>query len=185
MRPFSILVSVAVLVALSALGFVTTRTAAQEATTGATPTAGISVIDLAPGVAVEVFGGAPSDRAPGQTVYLVRVTFHPGAEIFPHSHPGTTLISVESGTFGWTLLEGTAYVVRGAAAGAMEPTEEVTAPGTEVILAQGDAIYYEDDVIHSARNAGDDPAVVLVSLVLTSGEPLLMPVDMAMGTPAA
>ena len=128
----------------------------------------------------------PSDRAPGQTVYLARFIIQPGAEIFPHSHPGTTLLSVESGTFGWTLLQGTAHVVRGAAAGATGPTEDLTKPGTEVILEPGDAIFYEDDVVHTARGAGDDETVVLGTLVLTTGEPLLMPAGMDMsGTPAA
>jgi quercetin dioxygenase-like cupin family protein len=181
MRRFSMLVSVVILVALSALGLAETRTAAQEAT----PAAGISVMELAPGVTAEVLAGAPSARAAEQTVYLARFVFQPGAEIFPHSHPGTTILGVASGSFGWTLLEGTAHVARGAAAGATGPTEDLTEPGTDVTLEPGDAIFYEDDVVHTARGAGDEETVVLGTFVLTSGEPLLMPVDMAMATPAA
>jgi quercetin dioxygenase-like cupin family protein len=155
--------------------------AAQEATLPAGPIKGN---EIAPGIVAEVFAAVPSDRAPGQTVYLVRFTFQPGAEIFPHRHPGTSVIGVASGSFGWTLLQGTAHVVRGSASGAPEPAEDVTAPGTEVILAPGDALFYEDDVVHTARGAGDEPAVVLVTQVLTAGEPRLMPVDMQMATPA-
>ena len=81
---------------------------------GATPIPGV---DLAPGVTAEVFAGIPSARAPGQTLYVVRITFQPGSDIFPHSHPGTVVFAAESGTFGWTLVEGTAHLVRGAAAG--------------------------------------------------------------------
>ncbi|MGH2615400.1 MAG: hypothetical protein ACRDJC_09195, partial [Thermomicrobiales bacterium] len=77
-------------------------------------------------------------------------------------------------------LEGTAHIVRGAAAGATGPVEDVTEPGTEVILEPGDAIFYEDDVVHTARGAGDEPGIVLATLVLTAGEPLLMPADMDM-----
>ncbi|MEA2585694.1 MAG: hypothetical protein QOF33_3779, partial [Thermomicrobiales bacterium] len=52
--------------------------------------------------------------------------------------------------------------------------------------APGDAIHYEDDVVHTARGAGAEPAVVLGTLLLTAGAPLLMPADMEMGgTPAA
>jgi len=91
------------------------------------------------------------------------------------------VLGVESGTLGWTLLEGTAHVVRGAAAG-NTAVEDVTEPGTEVILEVGDAIYYEDDVVHTARGAGDEATVVLGTLVLTTGEPLLMPADMDMST---
>jgi quercetin dioxygenase-like cupin family protein len=146
--------------------------AAQEATPEP-----IAVTELAPGFTVEVFAGAPSDRAPGQTVYLARFVIQPGAEIFPHSHPGSVVLGVASGSLGWTLMEGTAHVVRGAAAGATGPTEDLTEPGTEVILAPGDAIFYEDDIVHTARGAGDEETVVLGTLVLTSGEPLLMPAE--------
>lgn len=145
----------------------------------ATPTVDGGV-ELAPGVWAEVFAGLPSDRAPGQTVYLARFTFFPGGEIFPHGHPGTTMLSVERGTFGWTLIEGTAHVLRGAAAGATEPTEDMVEAGVEVILNPGDAIFYEDDVMHTAHCAGEDAAIVFGTLVLTTGEPLLMPMDDAM-----
>jgi quercetin dioxygenase-like cupin family protein len=156
--------------------------AAQEATPAPGPIKGN---ELAPGIVAEVFAAVPSDRAPGQTVYLVRFTFQPGAEIFPHRHPGTSVIGVAAGSFGWTLLRGTAHVVRGSASGAPEPAEDVTEPGTEVILGPGDALFYEDDVVHTARGAGAEPAVVLVTQVLTAGQPRLMPVDMEMATPAA
>ena len=143
------------------------------------PAGPISVIELAPGVTAEVFAAVPSDRAPDQTVYLARFVFEPGSEIFPHRHPGTAVLAVESGTWGWTLLEGTAHVVRGAAAGNTD-VEDVTEPGTEVTLDVGDAIYYEDDVVHTARGAGDDQTVLWATGVFTPGEPLLMPVDMDM-----
>ena len=145
---------------------------------------GLAQIELAPGVSAEVFAGAPSARAEGQTVYLARFTFDPGSEIFPHSHPGTVVLGVDSGTFGWTLLEGTAHVVRGAGTGGTD-VEDITEPGTEVILNPGDAIFYEEDVVHTARGAGDEPAVVMGTLVLETGQPLLMPADMEMATPAA
>lgn len=169
------------LVALFTLtGLIAPGLAAQEATPGP-----ITAIELAPGFTVEIFAGAPSDRAPEQTVYLARFVVQPGAEIFPHNHPGTTVLGVESGSLGWTLLEGSAHIVRGAAVGATGPAEDLTEPGTEVILEPGDAIFYEDDVVHTARGAGDEETVVLGTLVLASGEPLLMPAEMAMGTPEA
>ena len=77
------------------------------------------------------------------------------------------------------MLEGTAHVVRGAAAGNTE-VEDITEPGIEVLLEVGDAIYYEEDVVHTARGAGDAETVVWASGVFTAGEPILMPVDMEM-----
>ena len=143
----------------------------------------IAPIELAPGVTAEIYAAAPSARAEGQTVYLARFVFQPGAEIFPHSHPGSIVLGVDSGSFGWTLGEGTAHVVRGAGTGGTE-VEDLTAAGTDVILEPGDAIFYEDDVVHTARGAGDEPAVVMGTLVLTSGEQLIMPAEMEMATPA-
>ncbi len=158
------------LIALFALaGPVAPDLAAQEATPGP-----IAVTELAPGFTVEIFAGAPSDRAPEQTVYLARFVIQPGAEIFPHGHPGTTILGVASGSLSWTLLEGSAHVVRGAAAGSTGPAEDLTEPGTEVVLEPGDAIFYEDDVVHTARGAGDEETVILGTLVLASGEPLIM-----------
>ena len=94
---------------------------------------------------------------------------------------------VVSGSFGWTLKAGKAHVIRGAGAGAgaTGPVEDLTEPGTDVILKAGDAIFYEDDVVHTARGAGDTEAVILGSLVLKSGAPLIMPADMKMGAPAS
>ncbi len=178
MRRLTHLVSALVFVCFFAIaGSLSTSVAAQDASPAAVAS-GITVIELAPGVTPEVLAGAPSDRAPDQTIYVARFVFQPDAEIFAHGHPGTTILGVASGSFGRTLEEGTAYVIRGAAAGATGPAEELTEPGTEVILEPGDAIYYEDDVVHTARGAGEEEAVVLGTLVLSSGEPLLMPADM-------
>jgi quercetin dioxygenase-like cupin family protein len=171
---------------LSGLAIADTATATTEpapppeaSESSAAPGGPISVVELAPGVTAEVFAAVPSDRAPDQTVYLARFVFEPGSEIFPHNHPGTAVLAIESGTWGWTLLEGTAHVVRGAATG-NTAVEDVTEPGTEVMLEVGDAIYYEDDVVHTARGVGDGDTVLWATGVFTPGEPLLMPADMEM-----
>lgn len=169
------IVSLAV-VGLIVAGFLTVRTAAQDRSPAAD--APIAALELAPGVTAEVFGAAPAAGAPGQTLYLARFTFQPGAEIFSHNHAGTTLLGVESGTFGWTLGAGAAHVVRGAASSAAGPAEDLTEPGTDVVLEPGDAIFYEADVIHTARGAGDEPTIVLGTFVLEAGQPLLAPADM-------
>ncbi len=178
MRRFAISIFSLILAGSVVAGLLISRTVAQEGS----PPAGtaIAVLELAPGVTAEVFGASPSSGAPGQTLYLARFTFQPGAEIFPHNHQGTTLLGIESGSFGWTLGAGTAHVVRGAAGGVAGPAEDLTAPGTDVVLEPGDAIFYEADVIHTARGASDGPTVVLGTFVLDAGQPLLMPADMPM-----
>ena len=165
---------------LMAVALIAASPAVSGEEAAAPPATGITVSELAPGVTAEVVSSAPSVVAPGQTVYVARFVFQPGASIFPHGHPGTTVLGVVSGSFGWTLQAGTAHVIRGAGAGATGPVEDLTKPGTDVVLQPGDAIYYESDVVHTARGAGDAEAVILGSLVLKSGAPLLMPVDMKM-----
>jgi quercetin dioxygenase-like cupin family protein len=154
----------------------------KEAPPAARP---ISLTVLAPGVTAEVLAAAPSTVAPGQTVYVARFVFQPGASIFPHSHPGTTVLGIVSGSFGWTLKAGKAHVIRGAGAGATGPVVDLTEPGADVILKAGDAIYYESDVVHTARAVGKTKAVVHGSMVLKEGAPLLMPADMKMGAPGS
>lgn len=171
-------------VALLALGFAFAFSGGIRAQ-DATPPAAIAVNELAPGVTAEVMAAAPSISAPGQTVYVARFVFQPGKAIFPHSHPGTTVLAVSSGSLGWTLQAGTAHVVRGAASAKPSAVEELTKPGADVVLEPGDAIYYESDVVHTARGAGDTEAVVLATLVLKSGAPLLMPANMDMSTPTS
>lgn len=163
-------------------GIFAPTTNAQDSTPPAGP---IAVIELAPGVTAEVLAAAPSEFTPGKTVYIAYFTFNAGAEIFPHGHPGTTVLAVKSGSFGWTLDQGIAHVIRGAGAGASGPIEDITVPGTEVILEPGDEIYYESDVIHTARGASEDgtPTIVLGTLILDTGAPLLMPAGMDMSTP--
>lgn len=155
-----------------ALSTMTVGSIAQEVTPPGG--SGIAVGEMAPGVTRELFAGVPSARAEGHTLYQARFTFQPGAEIFPHSHPGSVLLAVSSGAFGWTLVSGVAHVLRGAAAGATDPPEDLTEPGTDVILDPGDAIFYEDDVVHTARGAGSGPAIVLGTFLLTAGEPSAM-----------
>jgi quercetin dioxygenase-like cupin family protein len=160
--------------------------AAARSADKAAPAAGpIAVTVLAPGVTAEVLAAAPSAVAPGQTVYVARFIFQPGASIFPHNHPGTTVLGVLSGSFGWTLKAGKAHVIRHAGAGAAGPVEELTEPGMDVVLKAGDAIYYETDVVHTARAVGKRAAIVLGSLVLKAGAPLLMPANMKMDAPAS
>ena len=68
-------ISILAIVALALAGFLPMNLAAQESTPDAAGGQAITVIELAPGVTAEVFAGAPSDRAPEQTVYLARFVF--------------------------------------------------------------------------------------------------------------
>lgn len=131
----------------------------------------------APPITITVLGkGLPA--APEQYLELDRVTFAPGATIPTHVHPGAYLLYVESGDFGFTMLKGEAQLTR-----AGETTSQPIAAGPEVVAHAGDVIYEDAGVVHSARNAGDMPLVLLTAGLLASNMPSLMPTN-AEGTPA-
>lgn len=115
--------------------------------------------------------GMPND-APGMVLQLERYEFAPGAEIPMHVHPGAYVISVQSGQFGFTVVKGEAILTR-----AGTTTPERIAAGAEVVARAGDAIFENGGVIHSARNAGDTPVVVLTAALLEAREPSLQPTN--------
>jgi quercetin dioxygenase-like cupin family protein len=175
MRRIAVMISV-LLVALSALGLLTTRTAAQEATpaAGAAAAPNFTVgslapigetFELLPGVHLQFLNEGLPEATPDHSLIIYRVILD-GGEIPSHTHPGATVLTVESGILSWTLLAGTATVIRPGAA-----PEQVTEPGTEVILNPGEGMWYNADVMHTARNAEAVPASVLVSSLLEIGQP--------------
>jgi hypothetical protein len=160
--------------ALLLFGIVFSVMSARVHAGGATlPPAEIAVHAIAPGVTAEIFAAAPSALAPGQTVYNVRFVYQPGAGLTQRSEPGTTVLGVAAGSLGWTLKAGTAHVVRAAASASPGATEDVTVPGTDVILGPGDSIYYESDTVATTRAASDTAAVVSGTLVLKTDAPLM------------
>jgi hypothetical protein len=66
-----------------------------------------------------------------------------------------------------------APLVRGANTGGAN-VDEVTDVDAEIGFEPGDAIYHEDNIVHTARIGGEDAAVVNATVLLTSGEPLLI-----------
>ena len=133
-------------------------------------------------VTLEMLASAPATDAPGMLQVLARVTLAPGAVVPAHIHPGQLLVTVESGTLGYTIL-GEGQSLR---AGAGTPTAaEVIAPDTEVSLGPGEWFVYEAGTVHMDRNPGNEPAVVLISGLVAADQPFLIPVDMDMATPAA
>ena len=133
-------------------------------------------LPCAENVTAQPLGRHAAMDAAGQDVVLVRIIFGPGGSIGPHTHPGMLVVSVESGTLGFTLLEeGTMAVTRAAPAGTPAAEEPLTA-GQEVLLGPGDG-FAEMGMVHTARSVGDEPAVILVSGLIETGQPLTRCVD--------
>ncbi|MDP9359350.1 MAG: cupredoxin domain-containing protein [Chloroflexota bacterium] len=155
--------------------------AQQDTPAEATPVAGAPT-----GVTVEVLGRGGSAVVPDRELLLRRRTFAPGASTTPHPANGPVVLAVESGAVGFTVVEGTAQLTRAAATGTPGPTEAVAA-GTEAILTAGDAVFYDEGVVHVVRNTGDGVAVTVEArLPRAEGAPTeATPAASAEGTPAA
>ena len=164
--PLGFVVGVALLTAQGA-------PAAQDAT----PTG-----EVAP-VILESLGSTPSTDAPGMQLALLRATIAPGVVVPPHVHPGQLIVAVESGSVAYTILDEEGESGRGRFG---TPTAaEVITSGTEVMLGPGEWIIEEPGIVHTFRNAGDEPLVLLVSALIAPDEPFLQPIDMGVATPTA
>ncbi len=133
-------------------------------------------------VTVTRLGHGLPTAADGQELTLLRVTFAPGGSIGGHVHPGALTLSIESGALVYAVVEGEAEVQRAAVDGTPVPAESLTA-GQETTLNPGDWVF-EQGIVHTARNDGAEPAVVLVAGLMRAGEPFTQCHD-AHATPAA
>ena len=87
------------------------------------------------------------------------------------------LLYIEAGALGYTLLEGTAEIVRaGTAAGTASP--EILTAGAETVLGVGDTLL-ERGVVHAAHAVGPEPAVVFISALLALGQPVTQFVEVS------
>ena len=135
-------------------------------------------------ITTEQLGRADPADASGQALYLLRVTFAPGAKASAHRHPGTTIYHLDSGTLIFTLVGGQATLIRAGAPAAGTPTAgEQIAIGSPVILHSGDTIVYDGSTVQIEENPGAVPAVILLSNLRGADEPVRMPAPTA--TPAS
>lgn len=159
----------AVLVAPGAIGIV----AAQEASSAAAEQSA----DPFAGVTIEPLGSIVPSAATDDALSVIRLSFEPGAEIPAHHHPGAVVLRVEEGAFGTTFVAGEGQITRASADGT--PTTEALATGDGVVLQVGDVLTYEG-AVHTMRNAGDEPLVLLASVLLAADQPAFI---FQMGTP--
>ena len=135
-------------------------------------------LPCATNMSVQMLGNAQPAAAEGQSLVLVRAIFAPGGGIGPHTHPGTLVISVESGAFGFTPVgEGAMEmtVMRSGEAGT-PPAAEPMVMGQETVLHPGDWVV-ETGMVHSARTVGDEPVEVVFSGLVEAGQRLTTCLD--------
>ena len=157
--------SLAIFVAVATLA-VALAGASMERTAGAaTPQA-----TATNAIAKETLGQGVSAVAPDRVLLLQRRTFAPGSDSGAHPAPGPTVLSVDTGVVTFAVKEGAALLTRSGAA-----NQEPVAAGTQVELRQGDAVFYDADVVHEVTNPGDGPAVTLEARLNPREEPAATP----------
>ena len=117
------------------------------------------------GTTPEMLGSISPSAADGQTLVFMRITMEPGASIPPHSHPGAVVLVVQSGLFGTEFVEGEGQIVRFGQEG-----NETLVAGSETTMSAGDSLSYEG-AVHTMRNDGPEPLVLLVSGLLDPAQP--------------
>jgi quercetin dioxygenase-like cupin family protein len=171
---FNVLPFVALLAGLALFAFGPAPTLAQEG----------QPIDLpcVTGVTVQPLGQAMPGDANGQALVSLRLTVAPGGGFEAHTHPGTLIATIESGTFDLTQLDDSPMsITRGpesATPGASEPMTQ----GTPVSLSAGDWFVEMTGMVHTAFNNGSEPTVILLSGLVDPSQPLVQCIE---GTPAA
>jgi quercetin dioxygenase-like cupin family protein len=126
--------------------------------------------------------------ADGQALAALRVEFASDGSLDSHTHPGTLIVSVEAGAFGFTMTEREtdmgshdAMQIMRAGPGTDPVVGEPVQAGTEYVLTPGDWLVEPAGMVHSARSATDEPTVVLVTGLVDPAQPFIQCLDDASG----
>jgi len=158
--------------ALTALGLLAGPAAAADTGTSTTASTKSS------GITRDALGEAQPLNAPGQTLYLQRVTIPPGEKLVEHFHQGTQVARVVTGVLTYDVISGTAQVTRRDGS-----TESVTGP-TTIRLKRGESLVEVQSLEHTGSNAGTQPVVIELAALLNTGAPLATPIGTKVtGTP--
>jgi quercetin dioxygenase-like cupin family protein len=104
----------------------------------------------------DVLGQGVSALDPNRNLLLQRRTFAPGSDSGSHPAPGPTVLYVESGTIEFGVDTGAALLTRHG-----ETEETAIKAGERVALEAGDAVFYDEGVIHDVANPNSHPGVTL------------------------
>ncbi|MGV2830663.1 cupin domain-containing protein [Myxosarcina sp. GI1(2024)] len=116
----------------------------------------------------EVLAFGYPDALEGKILELVRYTIPSGVVLSPHSHPGLQIEQIELGVLTYTVIEGTAKVIR-----ANKHTQSLQA-GQTTYLYSGDSLTEPAGMVHSARNETNSPIILYSSSLFEINQPKAM-----------
>ncbi len=117
-----------------------------------------------------------------QNLILARIILDIRGGVDAHFHPGTLVVTVESGSLGFTHLGDGEMSVNRVATAEQEATVEPPPHGEQATLTPGDWTV-ESDMVHAAANLSDGPTTLILSGLIEAGQPLTVCAEEA--TPAA
>jgi hypothetical protein len=113
--------------------------------------------------------------APGRQLTLMRAEIPAGTTFAPHRHPGMQAAYIVSGTLGYTVYRGSVKVYRGVADGSQKLVRTISA-GKSGSIGPGEWIVESPSLWHAGGNHGKKPVVVLIAALLSSNQPVAIPV---------
>ena len=122
---------------------------------------GITRIDL---------GVASPATAPGEQLGLWQYAIPAGSELVPHTHAGWQIARIARGELEYTVLEGEGSIIHA------DGSSTTIGPGVH-ILATGDSVVENPDLVHQGANRTDDEVIIIAATLYGEGEPLAIPVE--------
>ena len=116
-------------------------------------------------VSREVLASGSPQQVPDRLLELVRYTIPSGANLPIHYHPGMQIERVEFGILTYTVVKGSAQIVR--ADGRKETLEE----GQTTLLKVGDSLAEPEGMIHYGKNETANPVILLGASIFAANQP--------------
>jgi quercetin dioxygenase-like cupin family protein len=108
--------------------------------------------------------------APDQELQLVRVDVATGATVSAHTHPGSIVLCIESGSPTFGVVQGTVTMTQEATVATPDAATDLTA-GDEIVLQPGDCLTFDaTQTVHTLYNPGA-PAVIWQAHLYAAGAP--------------